>query len=722
MSNVNVKDNSTLSLNFPATPDSAMMKYLRSSDPINVELNEKQPASGALSAFVPCGLSFASPVTLGTTSDELTIKSGLQGSASLKNGVLFDPDKDDFGDSVTVPNGKAYLSVGIAATVDAGLTEKSGDLKFGLNATSSATITNYRLCDTSEAIDGAMQAVFQDFLIPADLQDIGGMAPGLIATVEGSGSLKFSFKATYPVFSNPLATVTSGPLNGFNANVGASLGLGVSGGLTGGYQLRVRRLDQNKFELSYEKKRGSSLTVAAQAQVGASVTLGSLDIIETLLKAVSKDPTIDKDTFGKQTGLSESEIDALAAAIKAGIDRTVTASISDELDFSQATTAAFSYQIDIDALEDNGRAAVNGALSGDLTEIEGGDFAGIGRIRSVFASMRESRHILKVNLLGAYNFGSVTDLIRNGHLVVDPDTGTINILDKVSASKVGFTSDNFARDGAKLRAVVAAGVTMTAAYTVGGAVSQPPNFTCGCWAFESHQKTALANVEKYLHETTALRLLTPGDAAAKLKLLVGVPRDKLGRSTFLMESSYQAAAFRQMFLTGPATGTPRPRADYEQIGRNAQCSLLSPDDPTDVERNRVLTDDTLWTALAKPGATPEIARILEQHGITSLTVKDAIIHDVVLIEWWAASMAEMAQAVVRLTEYLKGNPIPDPVNNTFKKLRSSLDDAMASVARNTQDEFGGPWGLLVMAEASGLNDKTTVTVVSPYLSFTSSRP
>jgi hypothetical protein len=58
----------------------------------------------------------------------------------------------------------------------------------------------------------------------------------------------------------------------------------------------------------------------------------------------------------------------------------------------------------------------------------------------MFTSMRESKYVLKVNLLGVFNFGSVTDLIKNGRLVVDRDTGTISVLDKVTATRVGFTS------------------------------------------------------------------------------------------------------------------------------------------------------------------------------------------------------------------------------------------------------------------------------------------
>ena len=720
MPEVKVTDSSTFSLTFPAAPNSAFAKYLRSSGSIALQLSKKQPAGGLLSALAPCGLSLNAPVTLGKTSGSLTIKSGLQGSVSFKAGMLFDPATDSFGDAVTVPAGQAYLAVGFAATVEADVAEKSGDLQFGLGAASTGTFTNYRVFSASESVSNALQAALEGFLVPADLQDIGAMPAGAIATVDGAGSLKFSFQGSYPVFTNPLASLAIGPLKGFSANVGGSLSLAVSGALTGGYQLRVRRLDGQKFELSYEKRRGSSLSVTAQAEICAAATVGGFDVIAALLKAVSKDPVVDKETFAQQTGLSDSEIEAIAAAVKAGIDRSLAASISEALEFSQASAAAFTYQVDLAALDDNGKAAVHAALSGDLTHLEGSEFAGITRIHSVFVTTRESKFTFKVNLLGVFNFGSVIDLIKNGRLLVDGDTGAISILDKVTATRIGFTSNNLAADGAKLRAVLAAGVTMTAAYTVGGAVPSGPDFTCACWTFESHQNTALANLEHYLQSVTALQLLSATNAAAKLKLVSGVSQRELGRSTFLVQSNYQGTAFRAMFLTSAAQA--RSQGDYETVGRAALQSLLNPADPADNERLKPLVDTALWNKLVDAGAAPNVVTALGEVGITSQPAAEAIVGDVSLIVWWASAMTGMARAVEKLSEYLKDNPKPDPENDTFKKLRGSLDSAMASVAHDTQGRFGKPWGLLVMAEASGLKEQTRATVVSPYLAFTAARP
>ena len=564
-----VTDNSSLTLTFPPDKGSAFAKYLTSSQTIAFELKQKQPDDGLLSKFVPTGLSFTTPIKLGTTSDQLTLKAALQTSVTMKTGSLFDPKKDDFGDSVTIPAGQVYLSLSFNATVDAGISEKTGDLKFGVNAGAGMVLTNYRLFSSTDKIAPALQTVFQGFVIPADLEDIENMAPDAVATIEGTGTLKFSATASYPVYSNPLATMASGPLKGYSAKVGGSLSFALSASLIGGYQVRVRRLDAKRFELGYEKKRGTTLSVTAKAQFGVSAGTGDYDVIAQFLRSADQDFVLDKDSFSEQTGLTEEQISTMATAIKAAIDRKLEASISEQLELSEGKAAAFSYEVDLQKIQndDKARKAVHDALDGDLRGLESSNFDGVKRLRSVFTSMHESKLTFRLNLLGIFNHGSVTDLLKNGMLIVDRETGMLTIADKATASRVGFTIDNLAsrvgftsdppkagaKNGAKLRALVASSVTMTAAYSVGGAIPQAASFSCGCWSFESHHKTNRKNIDHYLHELVGLKLMSPDEARSRQQSVASVA-DDFGPSTFLVNSNYDNSVFRSMFLSKDKNG------------------------------------------------------------------------------------------------------------------------------------------------------------------------
>ncbi|HEY6292004.1 MAG TPA: hypothetical protein VI455_10665 [Terriglobia bacterium] len=724
MAGMTITDNLSLSVNFPPDGSSAFLKYLLSPGPINLVLTQPQKVGAILDQLVPCGLTFTTPVKLGVTAEELAIQPGLQGFIGINTGTLFDPKTDDFGVAVAIPPGQAYVSAGIKASLNAGLTNQSGDLQFGFGAGTGVTLTNYRLFDANTKVISAVQTLFQQFVIPADLQDVENMTPNTVATVEGSGSLKFSANANLAAVTNPLATLDLLSVATLSIKPGASLALGVGVTLTGGYQVRVRRLDGRKFQLGYETKRGEQLAVTASAGSGLTAGVGGFDLLASLLKAISADPAVDKDTFGQQTGLSDGEITAISAAVKAGIDRSLSLSLSSEINLSAGSAAAFSYEIDLDALDDDGKQAVHAALGGDLEGLEGSDHPGVTRLTSVFSSLRDGRHVLKINLLGIFNFGSVTELLKNGRLIVDRETGSITVADQATARRIGFTSDNFAQDGSKLRTVLASGVTMTAGYTVGGVIPNDPSFGCSCWSFEFHQKTNQQNIQFYLHVAQALQLMSAADASAKLTSVGLVPNDGFGPSTLHADSSYAGAAFEGMFLQGDGDPKqPRSRPDYENVGRAALASLLPPDDPVSPIRRVPLTDDALWQKLTNLLSAEAMKQELTDLGITdNPAALGAVVDDVLLIFWWAGAMSAMANALGNLSQFLKGNPKPDPQNNTFKKLRQALADAMVSVSNDAKPSFGEPWGLLVMAQASGLNDATTVTAVSPKLSFVVHRP
>jgi hypothetical protein len=724
MADIKVSDNASLSLAFPAGADSAFMKYMLRPGTIDVELTQKQAPEALIDKLVPCGVKFTTPVKLGSAAEELSIQTGLQGTMRLETGTLFDPKTDDFGDSLSVPGGQAYVSAGIAASLNAGLTERSGDLQFGFSAGSSIILTNHRRFDTKTKVSSALRTLFEGFVIPADLQDVERLAPDAIATVEGSGSLKFSATATLAAATNPLATLAPGSISELCVKPGEALCLQTAVTLTGGYQVRVRRLEGKKFQLGYEKKQGETLAVTASAQAGLTADVHGFDLIANLMKAISRDPVVDKDTFGKQTGLTDTEISAISAAMKAGIDRNLALSISAELDLSAGSTAAFSYEIDLDALDDEAKRAVHSALDGDLEGLEGADHPGVTRLTSVFGALREGKRILKINLLGIFNFGSVTDLIRNGKLIVDRESGAITIADKVTANRIGFTVDHFAKDSAKLRMVLASGVTMTAGYTVGGVIPKDPAFGCDCWSFEFHQNTNRQNIEHYLHVAQALQLMKPADAAAKLASVSVLPSDAFKASTFHVESSYAAAPFEAMFLgVAPGSAQPRSRTEYENLGRSAMATLLPPNDPATAVRLRPLTEDRLWRSLTGLLSAEAIKQELRDQGVTNDPNALAdVVSDVLLIFWWAGAMSGMAHALADLLAYLKTTPEPDSENDAFKKLRKALDDSMAAVSSDTQPSFGEPWGLLVMARATGMKDTTTATLVNSRLSFVCHRP
>jgi hypothetical protein len=718
MATFNLTDKFGLVLSASPTPFSIFAKYLKTPGAITSVLHDFKDIRDLQVGQDPfqsqsVGLSFNNDIDLGTGGVELTIQPELLGSIAIATGEsLFDAASDPFGDTVTIPANQAYVSAALSATLDVSVGKESADLQFGFSAGTGVTFTNYRLFGLTDKIVPALQTLVESFTVPGDLQDVEAMSPGYIASVAGTGTLQFSAEANLLAAVSPLAglstSVVQGPLN---INVGPSLVVAATYTLTGAYQIRVVRLGGTKFRLGFQKKRTSELDVSVSADIGISLAAGAFDIIKMLLQAVSSDPVPDKDVFEKG-GLTDDQIATIAAAVKTGIERSLELSISAELDSSISGSAAFSYEIDLAALDAKGKQAVHEALDGNLSLLEQGPINGIKTLKSIFSSLRQRTEVFKFNLLGVFNYASVTTLFQNGTIIVDRDSGAITITDQAGADRIQFTSDNFAKDSAKLRRVLAQSFLLTVAYRSSGTVRVGPTLATSYWFFELHQQTNPHNIRNYLNIGEKLGLLSSLDVSKRLSSLAGI--GAFGPSSLYVSSNYDDAISKGLFLD--AFGQARTEGEYEGIGRVALASLLPEEDSITSARRLPLTDDTLWRAMRTNGQANEFGGLFSKYAFNANQLAD-ICSDYTLIVWWADAMRHMAVALSAVQSYLAQHPQWDPQDNTFKKLRLSLEQTMTSVSSNTRDEFAEPWGLLAMDLASGQKSAKTLQLVCPRITL-----
>ncbi len=140
---------------------------------------------------------------------------------------------------------------------------------------------------------------------------------------------------------------------------------------------------------------------------------------------MSPDAVPSKDVF-QQAGLTDDQISTIAAALKTGIERSLQLSIAAELDSLDSSSAAFSYEIDLASLDAQAANAVHKALDGDLSSLEQNLMNGIKPLKSIFSSLRDCKRSLKVNLLGIFNYASVTELFQKGTIIVE-DAEKVNL-------------------------------------------------------------------------------------------------------------------------------------------------------------------------------------------------------------------------------------------------------------------------------------------------------
>jgi len=492
---------------------------------------------------IQTGIEFDQPIDIGVEDSEMKVGAGVSGNLRLfspSDEQLFDPEV--FGDPIAIGPNQFYVGVGTSASLSSELTHKAGDLGFGFNAGSEINLTTYRLFEKPgpgafpKFVDALKEAI-AGFSIPGDLEDLKRMSMGSVVTVEGTGNIKFS--GTVDVLSavNPLAAVNvpnlPDPFGELKVTSGGSIQVGAAFEITGAYQIRVQKTGDDKVRLGYYKKRGEELTFKVSASSGLSVGVGKFDVLEPLLKAISSDPKADIEEL-KKGGLSEAQIEAIRKVVEAGISRKLEIALGFELSSNDTSEAAFLFDFELNRLDETGRKVLHNALDGDLSglAVKNGDLpAGVQLVRSILTDIQTKKHALKFNLLGIFNFISVSTLILKGQVLFEPATGELIITDTATASRIAASTLNFAADSEKLRKVLAESVLISVAYKFSKLVTRKTELKVAHSYFELHTKTDRIKMKNNLDVFEALGLMKASEGDE----LIG-DSTRFGRTTLYAET------------------------------------------------------------------------------------------------------------------------------------------------------------------------------------------
>ncbi len=689
-------------------------KYLRDA----VRLRALRPAAGALQRRLseaptnPVALEFSVPDTVALGNGDLTLDAGVRAGVGVHqpDELLF--PADDLRDAISVPGGTAYVSIGLAPRVKAGLQGEHGALALGFSAGASLNFRYYHPFDiagTDPVLAAALSETITRATLPADLDDLAALPAGAVASIEGEGEVQLTGSVELASVTNPLATPGLPIVGATSISAGASVAVGGEWRATGAFEIRASKVAADRVRLSYYKRAGSEITIDATAAVGVSATVGDSDAIQKFLSAVSSDPQADLVQL-INAGLSDPQIEALQQAIARSVDRSLR--IATQMRFSSVRRgeALFAYDIDLPALDDGGRAAVAAALRGQLTAINDAGKRGGGPIRAVQTGIlrqRDQRITWRINLFGIVNVHSVSELLRKGSLSYDAITGTLNAADEIASQQILVKTRPFEADGEKVRKLVFESMIVTAAYQA-SRVSSSLTLKCAATYFEGRQKTTAADVRADYNAVIGLGLSDPGDRDRR----IGAEHD-FGPSTFLLECAFDQHASDALFL-GPAG--PFPRAYYERVGRNALLALIPAGDLERAHRRAAVEQDASWAALSAAG--PAAARVDLARRFGDIRAEH-IIGDYVLIQWWADAMADAAKALVEMRQFLAGRTADTLAGDPqFAKRREKLEQELAGVVKRSKARFGDPWGILALDSAANRAPAVRATLVSPRLTAT----
>ena len=538
------------------------------------------------------------------------------------------------------------------------------------------------------------------FLIPACTSDLEAIPEKGAVTVTGAGSLKLSVDADLLALTNPLAVAKlPGPLPVARVTAGGAIQVGAAYRIEGEFQIRAIRLDGRRVRIGWHRRKSNEWTVEATASAGVSVGTGEMDLFSTLVRAISADPKADIEELGL-AGLSPDQATAILAAVQAAVSRRLELALAVEMSALESGGAAFLYEIDLPRLTPLSRDALDRALQGDLSALHRDALPGVTCVRSIWTKASEKRISLDVNLLGIYNFGSIASLVRTGTVLAEPATGALVFTDQITADRVRSAQVNYGADTSKLRHVLAESFLITAVYRgteqAAGGLSLASSHTF----FELRNNTSRQDMLRSLRIGTALGLWNEPAA--------GLPADAgdFGRTTVHARTDYDDALTTSLFLD--AGGNPYPQEFYENAGR-AALQLLVAEGDQDAVRRKPAIDDDLWRRM-KASGQPGFGQLFPN---LPAPLVGAIVADYSTIVWWAEAMAGASQRLAAMRRFSLLNPTASPQDTEFQALRNDLASHLAKVAKNTREEFGQPWGLVAMNEASGRRAPASILILGP---------
>jgi hypothetical protein len=638
------------------------------------------------------GLKLERPVPLGKGAPELILGGDAAVHFEVLTGSMFSPDVH--GDNIAIPDGQCAVHLGITANAIAGVAMPSGSVTFGLDAVAGIAIDTYRCFPNVAPAPTVLEALTQslgELVIPFKPADTGTLPTGVVVTLGGSGSLTFSATANLLAMANPLASVAlPAPLPGLAVKEGASVKIGAAWTIASEYQVRVHKVDANRVRLGWYRKHSSDFSVAASARAGVAAGTSSEDLFPRIIGVISPDAKAGAEDL---KNASPAVTGAIEDTVKKAINRKLEVAIAAEIGALKRDEAAFLYELDLAAMNDAARAALGQALRGDLTGFAQPQ-AGVTEVRSILKKAQASRFTIKVNLLGIFNFASISRLALEGTVTFTPSTGELVIVDKATAARIQTGSVNFGANEEKLRQVMAESFLITAAYRGTKTALLPPTLKSAHSYFRLDNETSREELNRGVLALEAVGL-NPQPLPPK--------ETRFGRTTVSLEANYDDPASLALFVDD--NGKPRSVAEYEDRGR-AALELLVPADGPEAYRLRPATNPVLWKQMKDVGPTNfgQFFRGIEA---------DVVRADYLAIRWWADSMHSTAELVEQVMR---------PGAADSAALREKLAKHLKEVAKNAHEQFGSPWGLVAMFLVAGGRAVAGGAITGPRFVYTSTRP
>ena len=715
MPDIKISDN--ISLPIDVKPSGSLSKYLKKPLSLLTTFALDTPLLKTPLKSLRVGLKLKKSVDLldqGAEKAELKLKASVEQSVGLRlfkaGGTVF---ADHFGgpavlggsaakdpSPLKVPPGKAVLAFDLRPEVQVGVEGKSGPLSFGVGKSKTLTFANYKefdVTDTTPSVGTAVSQTVKEFVIPSKLADLRKIPKGTTVTVDSAGELSIQGGFSFSGAPKPFASLNVPRLpDPIEVKAGAKVGVSGKFRLFSEYQMRVWRVgNSDKIRLGYYKMKGREGTVTVTAEAALKIGAGDRSATVELVRLAGGKKAVNEKHL-TDAGLPAARIKEIAKVVESGLSRKVEASLAASFRRLKKGSAAFLFEIDLEALDAAAKQAVRRALRKDISGLGDGDRVqsphGVKVLRSIFRDVSEEERSVRINLFGIFNYISVTKLLKDSRIVNTPG-GEFAIVDEVTATQTKANLPNLKKGDKALRHLMDEAMLVTAIYRGARHAVGGPDLDSSCTYFEVHRKTGRQRMKDNLDVAAALGLITK----PKQRELLGEEKN-FGVSTFYIESTFNDSEFRSMFVSEAAgnNGKARTASQFDKAGLQALGALYAGDENNE-DRWRVMNKN--WRELKTAPALGAVQAVGKSKGLSEMQSK-VMGAEVSKVITWREAMLDLAKVLREAEPYFQKGA-KDPDEEHFKKLQKDLREKLGEVAKEARAQWGDPRGIVAFHYLAG---------------------
>ena len=656
-------------------------------------------------ADVELGLNLTEPIDLsaGSVSLKLTAAGGLA-LIGPKQRALNEADPFN---AITVKDDEVYLAFGLELTAGPEFFIGAGKFTFGFRGERDFSIKCYRRFQKGPAgfphFGEALGTALASFLLPLNGADLDQLAEDTVLVLAGTGSLTFSGAFSISCPTESLASVSLP--DGMSLNVAAGGSVETSAKLTvsGSYQIRLRHLAPRQVELGVYRADSRKESLVVTAEAGVTAGIGSFDLAEKFIGALSRQPVIDVAEFqralpGEDDAAKAKRIEGFQAALQSAISTRLQVSVAASLSGLQSDEAAWLFAIDLDtALSAPSLPLLTAALEGDFGGLSdaGRLPAGVRQISNVLTRTEVREQSLKTNLLGIANILSIGKVAQVSKLEFNGAGELTLITDTSSANRLRALLTNLGGDGSRLRKMLSENFLIQAAYHVTGTNVLPPEFQSRHAYLEICEDTGRQEMKDRLDVARVLGLVSRNEEQERLA------GSRFGRTTLYVETRYGSEVLRRVFVDD--SGVPRAIDQFEEFGRSALGALLMDDEGQELRRRYAdlgLAGTALWQRMKETGNVAKFGPLFGRDADSDDPQVNAAGSDYLAITGWAEAMNRAGAAIESVEALLAGGSVAGR-DDRLARARATLKERLAEVVEKTHEHFGDPLGLVMFYVAAG---------------------